>query len=167
MHLKSTSFALALLGTTAAADVVVTFNESAPKDSFTITNTGDCRLEGIEVRIDLAGSAAGLIFDVTGAGAGVQVFQPLELVTGRDLLSNLPEVRDGDTALSLFVTSLEPTQQIVFTIDVDDTAGRSETMVSGAEITGATASVRLDGQNAVANFDGTAKARVSWDGCNV
>ena len=69
-----------VVSTPAAADIVVRFDEGAPKDSFTITNADNCALPLTAITIDLAGSAAGLIFDVTGSGAGVSVFQPFQLV---------------------------------------------------------------------------------------
>ncbi len=135
------SFLLAsalIFSTPAAADILVRFDEGAPKDRFTITNTGNCALPLTSVTIDLTGSAAGLIFDVTGSGAGVSVFQPFQLVLGGEHVSTLPQVKDGDRAVSLKLKGLGPNQRVAFTIDVDDTAGASETMVSGSEIKGAT-----------------------------
>ena len=98
------SFLLAsalIFSTPAAADILVRFDEGAPKDRFTITNTGNCALPLTSVTIDLTGSAAGLIFDVTGSGAGVSVFQPFQLVLGGEHVSTLPQVKDGDRAVSL------------------------------------------------------------------
>lgn len=134
--------AIPLLSLPALADVQVTFSEGAPKDRFTIANIGACALGPVDVTIDLAGSSAGLVFDVTGQGAGVEVFQPFELVSGGDLLSSAPRVRDGDNALTLALTSLGQGQSVSFTIDVDDTIGAREITVSHAEISGA--SVRVE-----------------------
>jgi len=116
----------------------VRFDEGAPKDRFTITNAGNCALPLTSVTIDLTASAAGLIFDVTGSGAGVSVFQPFQLVSGEEFVSTLPQVKDGDRVVSLKLKGLGTKQRVSFTIDVDDTAGTSETMVSGSEIKGAT-----------------------------
>ena len=60
-------------------------------------------------------------FDVTDQGAGVHVFQPFELTAGRDLVLDLPLVKDGDKAVTLRVARLVSVQSIDFTIDVDDT----------------------------------------------
>jgi hypothetical protein len=134
--------ALALVfATPAVADVEVRFEESAPKDRFTITNTGNCALPLTSLIIDLTGSQAGLIFDVTGSGAGVSVFQRFELVSGAEYVAAVPRVKDGDQILSLQLKGLKSGQRVAFTIDVDDTAGASETRVSGSEIQGATVRV--------------------------
>ena len=110
--------------TVAMADttsVTVTFRESAPKDSFEVRNTGNCRPIPMTLRIDLGKSRGRLIFDVTGKGAGVEVFQPFEIARGRQLAAAMPLVRDGDDQLSLQLRRLQPADVIAFTIDVDDT----------------------------------------------
>ncbi len=134
--------ALALVfATPAVADIEVRFEESAPKDRLTITNAGSCALSLTSLIIDLTGSQAGLIFDVTGSGAGVSVFQPFELVSGAEYVAALPRVKDGDQIVSLQLKGLKSGQRVAFTIDVDDTAGASETRVSASEIQGATVRV--------------------------
>jgi len=84
MKLTLLSAAVMCVAIPALADVTVRFEESAPKDRFTITNDGPCPMGEVAVVIDLGASAAGLIFDVTGTGAGVSVFQPMELVRGQE-----------------------------------------------------------------------------------
>lgn len=138
MRLPMILASVLMLSTSAKAGIMVRFEESAPKDRFTITNAGTCALPLTSLTIDLTGSAAGLIFDVTGSGAGVNVFQPFQLVTGEEHVLALPEVKDGDRAISLKLMGLGPNQRVVFTIDVDDTAGMTESMISGSEISGAT-----------------------------
>lgn len=150
----------------AFADVTVRFDEGAPKDRFTITNEEPCPLVEVVVTIDLGASAAGLIFDVTGAGAGVSVFQPLELVSGHKYLSSIPEVKDGDNIVKLSVIGLAAGTDIAFTIDVDDTLGSSATMVSGAEIEGAKVVVTQGGLQTEAEFGDDAVARVPFQTCN-
>lgn len=149
----------------ATADVVVTFDEGAPTDRFTILNDGGCALTNTEVLVDLGPSAAGLIFDVTGTGAGVQVYQPLRFVSGENALSELPQLRDGDTAVTLQVARLDPGAAIVFTTDVDDTKGQRATMISATEIEGAR--VFLPETGAEAQFERNAQARVPHDACSV
>jgi len=80
--LTTLATALTLCATPAFADIEVTFLESAPKDRFTFTNTGACDLGPAVLSLDLAGSAAGLIFDTSGAGAGVEVFHRQRSGTG-------------------------------------------------------------------------------------
>ena len=54
----------------AFADLDVRFLEGAPKDRFIFHNNSNCSLETARLVLDLSGSSAGLIFDVTGKGAG-------------------------------------------------------------------------------------------------
>lgn len=121
----------------AIADMVVSFDEGAPKDRFTFTNTGACAIQNAMITLDLSSSKSGLIFDVTGSGAGVNVFQPLEIVSGADALQRIPEIKDGDNQIVFDIRMLRAGQNISFTIDVDDTMGGSETIVVNAEIEGA------------------------------
>lgn len=158
--------AIMSISTPSVSDVIVQFDEGAPKDRFTITNSGTCPLTDATLLIDLGASAAGLIFDVTELGAGVSVFQPLELVAGRDFLSDIPQVRDGDNRLELPITSLTPGQSIAFTIDVDDTAGTAATMVSGAEIQGARVLLGAGPSPVEAVFLDNAVAQVVYDSCS-
>lgn len=157
--------AIPMLSSPALADVEVIFSEGAPKDRFTITNTGACDLGPMDVTIDLAGSSAGLVFDVTGQGAGVEVFQPFELVSGNALLSAIPIVRDGDNALTLALTSLGQGQSLAFTIDVDDTIGAREITVSRAEIRGAGVWIETEMNRNVGTFSNNAIASVPMRAC--
>lgn len=139
----------------AVANVEVTFREGAPKDRFIIANTGICATGPVDITIDLSGSDAGLIFDVTNSGAGVEVFQPFVLVSGKAFVSRAPVVKDGDNKVVLSLSNLLKGQPVAFTVDVDDTAGGREITVSGSEIAGARISVAggaagVFGSNAVA-----------------
>lgn len=157
--------ALPLLTLPASANIEVIFSEGAPKDRFTITNTSDCNSGPLDVTVDLAGSSAGLVFDVTAQGAGVEVFQPFELTSGGDLLTSVPRVRDGDNALTLEMASLDRGQSVSFTIDVDDTIGAREITVSRAEISGATVRVETATNEASGTFTETATAIVPLPTC--
>ena len=127
----------------------VNFIESAPKDRFVIENSGGCTLSEALVTIDLNDSAGGLIFDTTGEGAGVEVFQPFEIAEGQLELVSSGEVIDGDTALTVRIQSLQPGAQVGFTIDVDDTLVNSELgmiQVTGSEISGGAVLISTTGQ---------------------
>ena len=154
-----------LFATSAQADVLVRFSEGAPKDRFTITNMVDCAIGPIEVTVDLSTSASGLIFDVTGNGAGVEVYQPFELVAGEALIDGMPRVEDGDQAVRLQITGLEPGARVAFTIDVDDTIGAREITVTDAEIEGAVLRVRSGDRMAEARFESDAVATLDWSDC--
>lgn len=150
---------------TAAADLAVAFDEGAPKDRFTFQNIGNCPISGAVLTLDLSGSAAGLIFDVTGQGAGVEVFQPLDVVDGADALAGLPTARDGDTQVAIDIVALAPGDAIAFTIDVDDTAGGREITVSDAEIQGASVRIDLAGATSTGVFEADARTMVRTGAC--
>jgi len=163
--MKRLAVLLALLASPALADIRVDFDEGAPVDRFTILNTGTCALDAATVTIDLAGSAGRLIFDVTGAGAGIEVFQPFRVVAGGGSLSSLPVVGDGDEAVALAVRSLAPGERVAFTIDVDDTTSARGIMVAGSEIDGATVRVEAASGNGEGRFGGDSTATVALSAC--
>lgn len=147
----SVSAALAF-ATAAQADLKVNFYEGAPKDRIQIVNTGACAISASSVAIDLSQSLGGLIFDVTASGQGVEVFQPFEIVQGGQALARIPAVLDGQKRIELEITSLAPSEAIVFTIDVDDTIGQREITVTGSEFSGATAAYSRGGEPVLATF---------------
>lgn len=147
------------------ADMAVSFNEGAPKDRFTFSNTGDCTIETAAVTLDLSGSQSGLIFDVTSQGQGVEVFQPFELTSGENALLEIPSVRDGDTQIVLEIAQLNAGDNISFTIDVDDTVGTREITVSGSEISGAQVSFAQAGKTASSVFSSNAKTSINLNAC--
>ena len=128
---------LMLCAGSAQADLSLHFFEGAPKDRFVLTNTGTCPLAEATLTLDIGAAAAGLLFDATPGGAGVDVYQPFEVIEGRGALLGLPELADGDTVLSLNLAGLAAGGIVSFSLDVDDTGtGRPET-ISGSEIAGA------------------------------
>lgn len=162
---KPTFLLLALTAATAQADVAVSFQEGAPKDRFTLTNTGDCALPALRATLDIGAAPAGLIFDTTSRGAGVQVFQPFELVKGASLLRKTPVVGDGDTAIDFDLKGMAPNASLAFTIDVDDTGGGREITVSGSEMQGAAVSITIGTKVHSARFDDTARAVITTPDC--
>lgn len=149
----------------ALADLSARFVEGAPKDRFEIRNTGSCDIAAATVRLDLSTSQGQLIFDVTGSGAGVEVFQPFDVVEGRAALATLPVVTDGQNMLDLNISKLEPGSAIAFTIDVDDTLGAREITVTGSEISGGTVHLTHGGTSGSAEFTSAAKAELSIARC--
>ena len=149
----------------AMAGLEARFVEGAPKDSFVLTNVGSCPLAPAVATFDLSTAPSGLIFDVTGSGAGVEVFQPFELTEGAALVSDPPQVRDGDQSLSLSIAALAPGAAVSFTIDVDDTAGGREITISGSEIAGATLRVETETGTVEGLFDASAHASLTGSAC--
>lgn len=163
--LTRTALLCLVLASPAAADLSMQFREGAPKDRFTLTNTGDCALSAMTVTLDLGAAPAGLIFDTTASGAGVEVFQPFELVAGAELLRKTPAVLDGDAAIVLPLRGLAAGESVAFTIDVDDTGGAREITVNGSEIAGARLVAEIGGQTLSAPFTEDAVATVKTYSC--
>lgn len=162
----SIALALCLLATPSLADVSIAFNEGAPKDRFVIVYTGDCDLGPTDVIVDLAGSDGALVFDVAEGGAGVEVFQPIDVVMGAEDIAGVSPLEDGDRSVTIRFDRMRPMQHAAFTIDVDDTTGARPTVVAGAEIRGATVRVMQQGGGVLeGTFDETARAIVSVPGC--
>ncbi|MBY5933134.1 aggregation factor core [Tateyamaria omphalii] len=145
-----------LIPSAAVADLTVSFRDGAPKDRFTLSYDGACALDRLDVQIDLGAAPAGLIFDTTAAGAGVEVFQPLEWVSGA---ASTSEVTDGDTLLSLSLDEVRPGATWAFTVDIDDTTSTRQITVDGSEMAGAV--LRADGQAAAFDASGMATVRLA------
>lgn len=157
--------ALALQAAPALAQVGVRFVEGAPKDRFEFTNRSACALANTEITLDLSTSPAGLMFDTTSSGAGVDVFQPFELVEGAQALSAHTPVNDGDNQVVLSVRQLPPGARIAFTVDVDDTLSQRGITIAGSEIAGATVRVAAGGFSASGRFSSQAETTVATPPC--
>ncbi|WP_299480677.1 aggregation factor core [uncultured Roseibium sp.] len=154
-----------LTASVAFADIAVRFDEGAPKDRFSFENVGSCTIGSSELTLDISGSASGLIFDTTGKGAGVEVYQPLEIVAGSASLTAVTPVADGDKTITLSIRELQPGDTIAFTIDVDDTAGQREITVSGSEIEGTALVHKADGRTSSALISSNARALIETGSC--
>ncbi|MEM9716422.1 MAG: aggregation factor core, partial [Pseudomonadota bacterium] len=143
--LRGLSLVLAMAATPAVADLRIEFDEGAPKDRMIFENVGACIQQDFQVTIDLTDSSGKLIFDTSGAGAGVEVFQPFETEAGADALKALPAVTDGQKVVTLNFAALAPGQELIITSDLDDTIGAREITVSGSEFEGTTVTVDFEG----------------------
>lgn len=163
------ALALASIAAPAAADIVVAFQEGAPTDRFVIRNEGACAVGDATIEIDLSTAQAGVIFDVTGAGAGVSVHQPLLLAEDETgVVVSVSSVTDGDQRLAVEISGLAAGAEIVLTVDIDDlgeAGARDPTRVTGAEISGAIAAHVVDGDRITAPFDDSAAAALPVDPC--
>lgn len=168
---RVTSFMALLLAlpTTALADLTVSFEEAAPTDFFIVENESDCELRDFVLRIDLNGTAGGLLFDVTAGGAGLSVYQPFQIAEGRESIRSFGEVSDGDRVATIEFARLEGRDRVVFTGDVDDTLANGpmgQTMIDGSEIAGAGISINLPGDPPVtAVFGPNGRAAAKLKGC--
>ncbi|MEM7303130.1 MAG: aggregation factor core [Pseudomonadota bacterium] len=149
----------------ANADLKAEFDEGAPKDRFTFTNIGSCDIIDAKLVLDLSGSKSGLIFDVSDSGSGVQVFQPFDLVAGKESVVKLPTVSDGDKKIELDISKLVPNRSVAFTIDVDDTIGNREITVSDDELSGATVTLVQAGRNSSSTFQASPRTTLKLRSC--
>ena len=148
------------------ADLEVQFIEGAPKDRFVITNVGNCALSSGQFEIDFTTSNAGLIFDVTGSGAGVEVFQPFAVTAGAQNLLSQPSITDGDQRAMLDMSGLGVNETIAFTIDVDDTNGTRAITVADSEISGTTYSFHADGNTYTSVMTAVAQVTLNTPNCD-
>jgi hypothetical protein len=155
--------AFALATTPVFADITVRFQESAPKDRFVISSS--CAISDMAMSIDLTGSAGSLIFDVTAEGAGVEVFQPVEVQAGQ---ASVPAVRDGDQVLAFNVSALPATADVIISADLDDVLPQSslgQIRVSGSELDGARIAIEFEGQRQEASFENGTNQVIFAHGC--
>lgn len=161
--------AIVLMATPLVAEIRFSFIESAPKDSFNITNDAACATGPLEVMIDLSTSAGKLIFDTTDAGAGVEVFQPFDLIAGGEFVLSASPIADGDDKMQMTLSSMSPGAEVVFTIDVDDQlkdGALGQIRVVGAEIEGARATVVLSPNKKLTGaFNQRGRAVLAYDAC--
>jgi hypothetical protein len=157
------TFALALFATNATAqEVTVQFYDGAPKDSITVTNSS-CLIANATLVLDLVGSEGALIFDVTSTGAGVEVYQPVEVTSGSATLS---PVRDGDKQLQLSLDLLPTGEPLSLSADLDDTLAQGhQVTVIGSEMAGASVSLTLANRvlTGLFNENGTARIAIPAD----
>jgi len=155
--MKYITFLLAMTASSSVAESVsVSFSDGAPKDRFELSNLS-CDLENVILSIDLTQTPAGLIFDVTGTGAGVEVFQPVEVTAGT--LSVAP-VTDGAQMLVMSIPSFPRGAKYTLTADLDDTVSGRQITVSGSEMLGATVSLTMAEVQAIAPFADNGEAIV-------
>jgi hypothetical protein len=136
------TFALTVMATSATAqNLTIQFSDGAPKDRIMLTNAG-CPLADAVITLDLEESQGRLIFDTTSQGAGVEVYQPVEITSGS---ATIAPVNDGDKILQILVKSLATGEKLSLTADIDDTLDASRQItVSGSEMAGASVSLVLN-----------------------
>lgn len=159
-NMKPVIIALALCPTIVAADINLRFQEGAPKDRFVIENNL-CSLSDVTLTIDLSTAPAGLIFDVTEQGAGVEVYQPVELEQGFAVLT---EVTDGSQKLQLSLDEFRFGDELTISADLDDTLPNSslgQIRVADSEIAGVTVSIETSGGFGSALIDASSKVALN------
>ena len=166
MKIVALTSAILLFPAYASTEISVNFIEGAPKDRFVLTNSGACSLDTAKITLDLSTSASGVIFDVTESGAGVEVFQPFEVVSGGAFIRSDPSVADGDRAVTIELENLPAGESFSFSVDVDDTSGGREITVTDSELAGSSVSVQTAMWTASATFKDNANASVRMPSCS-
>ena len=163
-------FSFAVIALPVRADLLIQFEEDAPKDRFIITNASACELAAAILELDLRGSQSGLIFDTTQGGAGENVAQPLEVADGGAFVLSTPSVSDGAQSFQLELKSFKRGAAILLTVDVDDSVPSGPMgvqMISGSEIAGSAAEMRFPGgDRARAMFDDRGELKLSLPACS-
>ncbi|MEM8871040.1 MAG: aggregation factor core protein MAFp3, isoform C [Pseudomonadota bacterium] len=168
---KTTPLAiLALLAGTvpAMAEVNATFREGAPVDRFFIQNAGLCDLGPVTLTIDLSPSSAQLIFDVTAQGAGVEVYQPIQVKAAASVVYRVNAVTDGMQVVKVELSSFGAGERVEISGDLDDTLTESalgQIRVAGTEIAGARVILNAAGREVSAAFDTQAQAILANPPC--
>lgn len=160
-----TALTLLAITTGASANLRLEFREGAPKDRFVLSNVGTCNLEDVSVTIDLKNSQGKLIFDITGDGAGVEVFQPFEIESGSKLLAKLPTVVDGQTEVTLDLPLFKAGKRLVVSTDLDDTIGQREITVKASEFSGTVINVSVGGKLFSSQIEDKPETVVDLNGC--
>lgn len=152
-----------------ATELSLTFVESAPVDLLIVENQSDCDLHDFKMRIDLAPSAGGLLFDVSEGGAGASAYQPFELLEGHGAVRAFAQVEDGDRQALIEFNHLEARARVIFMIDLDNTLTQSafgQTIVDAPEIAGATVTIITAGEAPlVSQFHPDGRAETRLGGC--
>ena len=143
------------------------FVDGVPADTFELTNESSCDFGASSLLLDLSGSNGGLYFDVSAAGAGIAVYQPLIFKSGQEYLAEIPALQDGDNILVLELTAFNAGASIRFTTDLDDTKGPVSKVVSDSEITGARIQLHSASGRISAAFDDSSTATIPITACEV
>ncbi len=98
-------------------------------------------------------------------GQVFRCFNPLFLLPVKTCVSAVPDVRDGDTVLTMGLKQLIADQPVAFTIDVDDTTGGREITVNGAEISGAKVTLTTHDTEYSGVFSDQASALIETPAC--
>jgi len=156
------------------------FIEGAPIDRLLVTNRSSAGWAIEQVTWDLTPSAGQVIFDTTGSGAGVEVFQPFRQLSAEDtrraggdvsdgkqiaVLAADPSVTDGDQSVLIQFQSFEPLQVFGMSIDVDDQVSSRQITVDRSEMQGAKLQAVFSHREKAerkltANFDENARASI-------
>ncbi len=129
-------FILMIWATPVLPDVHVSFRDGNPHDRFFIHNASCANLTGI-LTIDLRNSANGVLIDTIRGGPGTKDPMPVAVERGN---IKLAPVADGDQELVVYLAGMQPGEQAVVTLDLDDTAGwlsAPRVSVDGHEVEGA------------------------------
>ena len=160
---------LTIITAPANADLLVRFEEAAPKDRFVVTNDTGCTFARGVLVISLEPSPRGLLFDTVRGGAGENVAQPLEIAVAENVDVVTAPVVDGAHSAKVAFNGFPPEGRLVITVDVDDSDRSGPLgvqMISNSEMAGALVRVVLEGGVAgAAVFNAEGEARVAAPGC--
>lgn len=152
---------LALLATSAQADIVLRMEDGNPHDRLWIRNTDQCGAITGVLQIDFEPSAGRVLLDTEYGGLGTKDPMPVEVELGN---IRLAPVTDGDRHLTVFLEGLGAGDTAVVTMDFDNEASfwsSPRVEVFGGHIEGTIARFTDTDVTPQAIFDNRAIARIS------
>lgn len=156
--MKAGAVVAGLAAAPAGADITVRFVDASP-DQITFTLAGICETGPAVLALDLTGSPAGLLIDMTG---GVR---RVEVIAGAQWVTSLPQPQHGDTSVTLEVSALVPGETIALSIDIDDTRSARPGIVRDWEIEGMAAQVTVAGATVTGTLDRRGLAVIPFSAC--
>jgi len=159
-----------ILSSHAVADIRVSYTDSSPTDIFVITNVSGCALYKGKVTIDFSTSKGGLVFDIMRNGwgdfdGGGGSYQPLRVVYGKQFVTSLTDVKDGEQVMVLEFKDFGHGDRITLNVDMDDTLGAYHPSVAGSEIEGGSINVITPAIESNGSFDNNAVAETDRSTC--
>ena len=102
----------------ASAEIMISFEESAPKDSFFVSNRSSCEITVGSITFDLSSATSELLFDTEQYGPGENVAQPFEIELSKKASATSLPMPDGASSAEIRFSDFSPDGEIVVTVDI-------------------------------------------------
>jgi hypothetical protein len=168
-YLAAAVAAIFLCVHSASAEIVISFEESAPKDRFFMSNRSSCDIDAGSITIDLSSSTSELFFDTDPSGPGENVAQPFEIERTKKVSATSLPVPDGASSAEIRFRDFLPGGEIVATVDLDDSVPsgpRGVQMIDASELAGVRVTVATNaGARHTATFNEESRVSIELTGC--
>jgi len=102
----------------ASAEIMISFEESAPKDRFSVSNWSSCEITAGSITFDRSSATSELLFDTEPSGPGENVAQPFEIELTKKVSATSIPVPDGASSAEIRFSDFSPGGEIVVTVDI-------------------------------------------------